>query len=193
MPQKITKHIVKVNGVSVFAGLLTITNERGEIRSINLVPTKAQSQYNPALKVMQVSLDRYGHNQPVLFYTDNLASDAPFLRRAFPSLNFNVKPLTKWGELEPLVLQSETTPTIIDSALVLIATLRLIVAEIDEQDLTSKGIVGLDTEHNVTQVLGPNGGVISSQADSHFAIPQLAWRSRVFIVQVCPHHAPGCF
>ncbi|KAL8277487.1 hypothetical protein RQP46_010117 [Phenoliferia psychrophenolica] len=180
----ITKHIVKVNGVSVFVGLLTITNERGEIRSINLVPTKAQSQYAPALGAMRVSLNRYGHDQPVLFYTDNLQGDAPFLRRAFPSLKFDVHPLVKWGELDPLVLPDATSPTIINTAALLSSTLLKIVSEIDEQDPASQEVVGLDTEHNVTQVLGPNGGVISSQADSHLAILQLAWRDRVFIVQL---------
>ena len=38
---KITKHIVTINGVPVFIGLLTVTNEMGEIRVIALVATKA--------------------------------------------------------------------------------------------------------------------------------------------------------
>ena len=38
---KITKHIVIINGVPVFIGLLTVTNEMGKIQIIALVATEA--------------------------------------------------------------------------------------------------------------------------------------------------------
>jgi hypothetical protein len=75
---KITKHIVSVNGVPVFIGLLTVTNECGEICVLALVATKAHAQFEIALTEMRRSLEKYGHSQPVLFYTDNI-SDRPFL------------------------------------------------------------------------------------------------------------------
>lgn len=49
---KITKHIVQVNGVPVFIGLLTVTNEYGEVRLMNLVATKSHSQFEHALNEM---------------------------------------------------------------------------------------------------------------------------------------------
>ena len=50
---KITKHIVTINGVPVFIGLLTVTNEMGEIRVIALVATKAHAQFEIALVNMR--------------------------------------------------------------------------------------------------------------------------------------------
>ena len=38
---KITKHIVIINGVPVFIGLLTVTNEMGKTQIIALVATEA--------------------------------------------------------------------------------------------------------------------------------------------------------
>jgi hypothetical protein len=46
---KVTKHIIVVNGVPVFIGLLTVTNEYGEIRVMALVATKSHAQFEIAL------------------------------------------------------------------------------------------------------------------------------------------------
>jgi len=62
-----TKHIAKVNGVPTYPGLLTVTNEKGEIRVCALVATKSHSQFEIALKKMQESLHLYGHAQPSIF------------------------------------------------------------------------------------------------------------------------------
>jgi hypothetical protein len=75
---KITKHIVQINSVPVFVGLLTITNEYGEIRILALVATKAHAQFETALLLMKQSLEIYGHQMPSFFFTDNM-SDKAFL------------------------------------------------------------------------------------------------------------------
>ncbi|KAJ7863662.1 hypothetical protein B0H13DRAFT_2354087 [Mycena leptocephala] len=61
---KLAKHIAKVNGEQIFIALLTITNEKGEIRVCNLVATKSHSQFELALNRMRESLILYGHDQP---------------------------------------------------------------------------------------------------------------------------------
>jgi hypothetical protein len=83
--------------------LLTVTNEKGEIQVCDLVATKAHSQFELALKRMQESLDLYGHSQPTLFYTDNMA-DKAFLEASFPSLRQNVVPVEKYSHLEPIAI-----------------------------------------------------------------------------------------
>jgi hypothetical protein len=76
--QQPAKHIAKVNDEQVFIALLTVTNEKGEIRVCNLVATKSYSQFELALNRMRESLERYGHDQPAIFYPDNM-SDKGFL------------------------------------------------------------------------------------------------------------------
>jgi hypothetical protein len=74
-----------VDGVQVFTALLTVTNEKGEIRICNLVATKSHSQFELALQEMRKSLELYGHDQPSVFYTDNMV-DKEFFKKCFPSL-----------------------------------------------------------------------------------------------------------
>ncbi|KAJ7214564.1 hypothetical protein GGX14DRAFT_316827, partial [Mycena pura] len=100
---KLAKHIAKVNGEQVFIALLTITNEKGEIRVCNLVATKSHSQFELSLDRMRESLERYGHDQPEIFYTDNMA-DKDFLERCFPSLRESVISVEKYAHLPPLDL-----------------------------------------------------------------------------------------
>ncbi|EKM79052.1 hypothetical protein AGABI1DRAFT_73818 [Agaricus bisporus var. burnettii JB137-S8] len=69
---KVTKHIARVNGEQVFTGLLTVTNSLSEIRICNFVATKSHSQFVDTLTRMRESLTLYGHNQPTIFYTDNM-------------------------------------------------------------------------------------------------------------------------
>ncbi|KAF8802563.1 hypothetical protein BYT27DRAFT_7226296 [Phlegmacium glaucopus] len=104
---KITKHIEKVNGERVFNGLLTVTNEKGKIQACNLVATKAHSQFEEALKgTVHESLELYGHQQPELFYMDNMA-DKSFLESSFNSLHENVVPVEKYSSLEPFILPAD--------------------------------------------------------------------------------------
>src|SRR6266516_5264262 len=94
-----TKHIAKVNGVPTYPGLLTVTNEKGEIRVCALVATKSHSQFEIALKSMQESLHLYGHSQPAIFYPDNMA-DKQFLEASFPSLREDIIPVEKYAHLD---------------------------------------------------------------------------------------------
>jgi hypothetical protein len=54
---------------------------------------------------MRESLHLYGHDQPSVFYIDNMA-DKEFLKNCFPSLQEDVVPVEKYSSLELLMLQS---------------------------------------------------------------------------------------
>ncbi|KAJ7817148.1 hypothetical protein B0H13DRAFT_2379853 [Mycena leptocephala] len=99
----------KVNGEQIFVALLTVTNEKGEIRVCNLVATKSHSQFELALTRMRESLEQYGHDQPAIFYTDNMG-DKEFLERCFPSLREAVISVEKYSHLPALEIPTSFDP-----------------------------------------------------------------------------------
>jgi Domain of unknown function (DUF6729)/3'-5' exonuclease len=173
---KITKHIVSVNGVPVFIGLLTVTNEKGEIRVLALVATKAHAQFEIALTEMRCSLEKYGHDQPALFYTDNI-SDKPFLERSLPALRKDVQPFDKYAKFPPfslpdkVVIVVKSTPTQIQDALGTIQD-----ALIDSNN--SHVIIGLDVMWDVNIEAGHaeqrKPAVIAIGHKTHIYILQIA-------------------
>ncbi|PPR06280.1 hypothetical protein CVT24_000821 [Panaeolus cyanescens] len=171
------KHIAQVNGERIFIGLLTITNEKGEIRCCVLVGTKSHSQFEETLAQMRRSLSLYGHPQPQLFYTDNM-SDKPFLESAFPLLRENVTPIEKYGNLEPFSLPTDVQILVrrdtaaIDAALSTI--LDNVPLEAEDPDL----VVGFDAEWNVT--VSEHGAFERGQ----IAVIQIAYERRVYILQI---------
>ena len=98
--------------MAVFAGLLSLTNEWGELRLCNLVPTKAHLQFVLALERMRDSLMRYGHPQPQIVFTDNM-SDRAFLEHTLPSLCEGVTPVEKYGHLPPFSIPEDITPKVL--------------------------------------------------------------------------------
>ncbi|KAG9223671.1 hypothetical protein CCMSSC00406_0008554 [Pleurotus cornucopiae] len=148
---KLTKHVAKVNGMQVFVALLTVTNEKGEIRICNLVATKAHSQFEVALHKMRESLTLYGHDQPSIFYTDSMA-DKDFLERCFPSLRSDTVPVEKYGHLPTLNIPEEVqiipckNRTSIDNAMRTI--IDSLPSNFDDSPLSSI-VIGLDSEWNV--------------------------------------------
>ncbi|KAF8802776.1 hypothetical protein BYT27DRAFT_7111482, partial [Phlegmacium glaucopus] len=145
---KITKHVAKVNGERVFNGLLTVTNEKGEIRACNLVATKAHSQFEEALKGMRESLELYGHRQPELFYTDNMA-DKSFLESSFNSLRENVVPVEKYSSLEPFILPADVQIFVRTGDAAINTALSTIIDQVPTDDDGSDLVVGFDSEWNV--------------------------------------------
>ncbi|KXN85183.1 hypothetical protein AN958_11606 [Leucoagaricus sp. SymC.cos] len=125
---------------------------------------------------MRDSLHRYGHQQPLLFYTDNM-NDKQLLESVFPSLRNNVVPLEKHAHLTPFelpedvqVFVKDTTHSIDDAALTIL------------NDVPTDGgeiVVGFDTEWNVE--LTPQGFVRTS---GKTAILQIAYKKRVYILQI---------
>ncbi|KAF8186024.1 hypothetical protein BJ912DRAFT_852498 [Pholiota molesta] len=175
---KVTKHLAKVNGVQIFTGLLTITNEKGEIRVCNLVGSKSHDSFRHALDQMRISLDLYGHSLPSVFYTDNMA-DKQFLEGAFPSLRENIVPVEKYAHLEPFIIPPQiqvhvkTTPSTIDD------DMRKILDALPSDGSTGQIIVGFDSEWDVEA--SAYGGVISRGTT---AVIQIAYENTIYILQV---------
>jgi len=173
---KITKHIVQINSVPVFVGLLTITNEYGEIRILALVATKAHAQFETALLLMKQSLELYGHQMPSFFFTDNM-SDKAFLERCFPSLTVDVVPVDKYAKLPLLNLPLNVKIHIKSNATQMMAALACIQEKLDLIPEDDKLMIGFDMEWNVD--LTP--GQYKNEAT---AVVAIAFENHIFILQI---------
>jgi hypothetical protein len=143
---KITKQIFKYNGVEVYAGLFTVTNQLGQVRICNLVATKAHSQIEPHLHACNDSLVRYGHMQPEVFYTDNM-SDMDLLQSCFPSLTLGVTPVEKYEHLPALTLPEDIQVFVLDTATGIDNAVLQIMDSVP--DPGHQIVLGLDLEFNV--------------------------------------------
>uniref|UniRef100_A0A8H8CGB6 3'-5' exonuclease n=1 Tax=Psilocybe cubensis TaxID=181762 RepID=A0A8H8CGB6_PSICU len=180
---KITKHLARVEGEQVFTGLLTVTNEKGEIRTCNLVATKAQSQSELPLKAMAKSLDLYGHSQPQLFFTDNI-TDKAFLERCFPSLRAGVVPVEKYADLEPFELPPQVKLLPKDSPHSINDAARSILDDVPQDQ--GYIAVGFDSEWNVE--LSSRGHVTHR---GKTAIIQIAYQDCIYVLQISEMLAKG--
>ena len=154
-----------------------MTNEKGEIRVCNLVATKAHSQFEDALKSMSESLDLYGHKQPQLFYTDNMA-DKPFLESSFCELRKDVVQIERHGDLEPFILPSDIQICVRAGDAAINAALSTIIDQVPTDDDGSNLSVGFDSEWNFT--ISDTGQLERGE----IAIVQIAYEKRVYILQV---------
>jgi enamine deaminase RidA (YjgF/YER057c/UK114 family) len=162
----------------VFTGLLTVTNEKGEIRVCALVATKSHSQFELALKNMKKSLELYGHSMPSVFFTDNVAQDRSFLESVFPSLRDGIIPVEKYSNLNPLTLPENIIVRTMDTAAGIDDAVRTILESLPA-DGNGSIVVGFDTECNVN--VSPTGQVAGRGLT---AIIQIAHENCVFVFKV---------
>jgi len=145
---KITKHIISANGVSIFVGLLTVTNELGQVQVLALVATKAHAQFEYALKQMLESLKMYGHDEPWIFYTDNI-SDKAFLEKCFPSLKLGITPIDKFSELPEFKIPAHVQifkKSSVSQIEIALATIQELLIDLPESENLT---IGFDLEWNV--------------------------------------------
>lgn len=173
---KITKHIVMINGVPVFVGLLTVTNEYGEIHVLALVATKAHAQFEIALLNMGQSLELYDHEPPSYFFTDNM-NDKGFLEKCFPSLLIDVVPVDKYARLPLLNLPSGIEIHIKSSAIQIQTALACIHEKLVTLSADETVIVGFDMEWNVNTQPG-------NARQGKTAIVAIAFENHIFILQI---------
>ncbi|KAJ3836717.1 hypothetical protein F5878DRAFT_508001, partial [Lentinula raphanica] len=176
---KVTKQVAKINGIQVFIGLLTATNEKGEIRLCNLVASKSHSQFEIALRKLSESLAMYGHSQPSICYTDNMA-DQPFMEQVLPSLREGVNPVENHSHLDPLTIPSDVTiiyplqtSSQVDDAM------RSILQLLPDHDDGGGVVIGLDAEYNVEV---SSRGYVTGRGQT--AVLQIACGKNIFILQV---------
>lgn len=163
---------------------MCIANERGELRSFVLCASKAHSAFVPALFAIKESLNLYGHTQPHLAFTDNVAADKPVVTSVFKSLTKNVVPISKYGKLERFQLSSSTAVIVLNTADRVEAVLRSIISEIDPNSLESTQVVGFDIEWNVRMDVNERGHILSSAPSKENALMQIAWKSKVYLIRV---------
>ena len=83
---KEAKHLGKYHGESVFKGLVTATNEVGEIRIQFHVVTDGHDQMLDSIQKFLQTVTEYNQAAPKILTTDNVPGDKPFLLSSFPSL-----------------------------------------------------------------------------------------------------------
>jgi hypothetical protein len=101
---KFSKHMAKLGEASAFTGLYTVNNEYEEIVHQILVPSKSLSYLKHSFEKMREAYVTYGHQMPVVFFTDNVKSDKTFLEGMFTSLKEGTQPMEEdeinYGEPE---------------------------------------------------------------------------------------------
>ena len=83
---KEAKHLARYHGESIFKGLVTATNEVGEIRIQFHIVTDGFDQFTTPLEQFLVTMNAHGHNPTELLGTDNPSRDAAFFLDKLPSL-----------------------------------------------------------------------------------------------------------
>ena len=83
---KEAKHLARYHGESVFKGLVTATNDFGEIRIQFHVVSDAFDQFDAPLDSFHATLVAYGHTLTNLLGTDNPSRDASYFLNKLPGL-----------------------------------------------------------------------------------------------------------
>lgn len=130
---------------------------------------------------MRGSLEKYGHDLPELFYTDNM-SDKEFLEKCFPSLRQNVVLVEKYAHLEEISIPSDVTISVLSSVSAIDDAMQTIIQLLPPQDSVQLKfiVIGVDSEWNVE--ISEQGYVTGR---GQMAILQLAVDDHIFILQVC--------
>jgi len=173
---KLPKYLMKLDGVMSFAALFTVVNEFEQIRYQAFVPTKALSHIRSGLEAMVKSLSDHGLAQPVLGFTDNVASDAATFLQCIPSLGENVTPVEfdEFDDLPRLSLPSDVTPLVCNTeAEIESACLDILGMLVDG----SKLHIGFDMEWEFST----EGGSLGSNKT---ALVQLALQKKVYLLRV---------
>ncbi|KAG6835693.1 hypothetical protein H0H93_015646 [Arthromyces matolae] len=175
---KLAKQVAKINGIQVFTALLSVTNEKGELRVCDLVPSKAHSDYEPAMHDMNSSLELYGHDPPMVFYTDTMI-DKEFLERCFPSLRDDVVPVEKYAHLPPVEIPSSVDVSILQTVDEINEAMRSILQLLPDADGDQAIVIALDSEWNVEV---SDHGYVAGRGQT--AIIQIAISNQIYVLQV---------
>ncbi|KAG6870957.1 hypothetical protein C0992_012035, partial [Termitomyces sp. T32_za158] len=127
-------------------------------------------------------LTLYGHSQPKIIYTDNMA-DKAMLEGIFKSLLAKVVPVQKFSHLPEFTLPHSCVPQVLDSASEINNAIHGILNDLpmSSKELQSgeKLVVGFDSEWNVdTSGLGH---IVSCGPP---AVIQIAYQNQVYILQI---------
>ncbi|CAJ1964154.1 unnamed protein product [Cylindrotheca closterium] len=153
------KHLCQYHGQNLFKGLITITNEIGEIRMQFHVVTDDHEQFRPSLLAFLNAVKSYGQHDLELVFTANVHADRHFYLDTFPSL------LEAQGRLDIMVtdrtmpnendINKENTCTVDDTQIRVLSSKGAINEFITALKENIQGkppedrVIGLDAEWNV--------------------------------------------
>ncbi|PPQ80673.1 hypothetical protein CVT24_011008 [Panaeolus cyanescens] len=175
---KLTKRISPVKGQRVIAGVLTVTNENGEIRGCFLVTTTGHSQSLIPLDTISQSHDFYGHDQPRAFYTDNVQGDKRLLETVFKSLTKDVIAVEEYSYLDELQLPDSVTISVENSSTAINTVCQAIMDGLSQDDERIL-VIGFDSEWNVH--VTANDRLYHREST---AIIQIAYKDTIYIFQI---------
>ena len=177
---KEAKKLCRFKGKSVFKGLVTATNELGEIRMQFHIVTDGHDQMLNALKDFRDAVAQHGLDLPELLFTDKPKEDYDFFSKQLPSL---VETEQKFGQ----AMRTVNFPTGIPSCDIELEDIQYAetVEQIDTVIYTlidhlkakpaNKRVLGLDEEH---------------ECGSKIKFPPKG-RDRIALIQLAYEHQPG--
>ena len=184
---KLPKYLMKLDGVATFSGLFTLVNEYEQICYQAFVPTKSLSHIQAGLEAMVKSLKDHGLAQPVLGFTDNVASDIGTFLQCIPSLGENVKPAepeNEFPDLPMLSLPSDVS-TVVCSTEAEIENACLSVLElVNTKNTDSKLCIGFDMEWEFSLEPGSSGA--QKTALIQLALPHTVYLLHVYLLKRLP-------
>ncbi|KAK0504943.1 hypothetical protein EDD18DRAFT_1060502 [Armillaria luteobubalina] len=180
---KLAKHVFKVDGVPIFTALLMVTNDKGEICVCVFVATKSHSQFTDALKKMSESLELYGHEQPEVFYTDNM-SDKSMLEEIFQSLLADVVAVEKYADLPTFVIEDRVKISVLDSTASIDNAMCAIMDDVPHDG--GYIVVGFDSEWNIET---GHAGHVTRRGST--AVVQIAYGDNIYVLPIGDMLASG--
>jgi hypothetical protein len=127
---------------------------------------------------MRESLHLYSHDQPSVFYTDNMA-DKDFLETCFSSLWENIVLVEKYSDLEPLIIPSDIQISILKSTNKINAAMQSILLLLPDDDTKGVVVAALNSEWNVEV---SEHGFVTGQGQA--AVLQVAVGKHIYVIQV---------
>lgn len=146
------KHIAKIDGMAIFAALWTCMDSR-YIRAQALTLTKAHDERLGPLLEIAKSIQRYGHPNPQVAFSDDPIKDNMLLKTTFPSLFEDLSPMAVAHGLEPLILPTTTKILVLDTAELVEGIFSSLMAPLDANN-SEFLCVHLDAEWNISRHVG---------------------------------------
>eukprot|EP00158_Paraphelidium_tribonemae_P005263 Partr_v1_DN27252_c1_g3_i5_m38927 putative NA len=168
---KIPRLLMKANGVKLYDGLYSVTNEHGEVMVSDFTMTKSFDSLRPAMKALNERYERYGYAKPELFFTDNCCGDRDFLESVLPSLKDGVVPRERLSRLPKIQLPSTVQVLLVTEELRRNAEQHLISTFAHE----GINIIGLDCEWCAFENRPP----------SKLSLVQVATQTAIYLFRIC--------
>lgn len=186
---KLVKYMMKLNGVVTFAALFTLLNEFEQIRYQAFVPTKSLSHLKAGLEAMVTALKEHGLVEPILGFTDNVASDEGTFSECIPSLGKNVSrvDLDEHSDLPRLLLPEDVCVNVCESESEIWSACLDIMEMIHSDDEVLH--IGFDMEWEFTT--GFSGTGPQKTALIQIALPQSVYLLWVFLLRNLPVSLQG--